>query len=152
MGNWLKLTEVQVLSAQGSSEPNRHLFWPSGCWVAFGVCACMLSHVQLFGTAIDCSPPGFSLSLGFSRQDCWSRLPCSPPGELSNSRVEPMSPMAPAYYWVMWLTYPNSAQGYLHFLVPDFHGNKFWKWNVIIFVCHYWPLISTWCRPPSTEV
>ena len=28
---------------------------------------------------MDCSPPA-PLSMGFSRQEYWSRLPCSPPG------------------------------------------------------------------------
>ena len=35
------------------------------------------------------------LSMGFSRQEHWSGLPCSPPGDLPNPRIEPASPMAP---------------------------------------------------------
>ena len=31
------------------------------------------------------------LSMGFSRQEYWSVLPCSPPGDLSNPGIEPMS-------------------------------------------------------------
>ena len=34
--------------------------------------------------------------MGFSRQEYWSGLPCPPPGELPNPRIEPMSPAAPA--------------------------------------------------------
>ena len=35
------------------------------------------------------------LSMGFSRQEYWSGLPCPPPGDLSNPRIEPMSPVSP---------------------------------------------------------
>ena len=32
------------------------------------------------------------LSMGFPRQECWSGLPFPSPGNLSNPRIEPMSP------------------------------------------------------------
>ena len=38
-------------------------------------------------------PPGFSM--GFPRQEYWSRLPCPPLGDLPNPRIEPASPKAP---------------------------------------------------------
>ena len=55
--------------------------------------ACMLSrfiHVQLFVTLWTeaCHSP---LSMGFSRQECWSGVPGPPPGDLSDSRIEPTS-------------------------------------------------------------
>ena len=36
------------------------------------------------------------LSVGFSRQEYWSRLPFSPPEDLSDPGMEPVSPAAPA--------------------------------------------------------
>ena len=36
------------------------------------------------------------LSLGFSRQECWSGLPYSPPGDPPDPGIEPTSPMSPA--------------------------------------------------------
>ena len=36
------------------------------------------------------------LSLGFSRQEYWSGLPCPSPGNLPNPRVEPEFLMSPA--------------------------------------------------------
>ena len=36
------------------------------------------------------------LSIGFSRQKCWSELPCPPPGDLPNPGTEPVSFMSPA--------------------------------------------------------
>ena len=32
----------------------------------------------------------------FSRQECWSGLPCPPPGDLPDPGVEPVTPMSPA--------------------------------------------------------
>ena len=32
------------------------------------------------------------LSMGFSRQEKWSGLPCPSPGDLSNPEIKPMSP------------------------------------------------------------
>ena len=51
----------------------------------------LLSHVQLFVTpwTVACQAP---LSMGFSRQEYWSGLPCPPPGDLPDPEVEPTSP------------------------------------------------------------
>ena len=38
---------------------------------------------------IACQAP---LSMGFSRQEYWSGLPCPPPGDLPNPGIEPRSP------------------------------------------------------------
>ena len=45
---------------------------------------------------MDCSPPG-PLSMGFSRQEYWSGLPCTPPGDLPSPGMEPMSPALQAH-------------------------------------------------------
>ena len=42
-----------------------------------------------------CSPPG-SMSMGFSRQEYWSELPCPPPGDLTDPGIESVSPESPA--------------------------------------------------------
>ena len=36
------------------------------------------------------------LSMGFSRQECWSGFPLPLPGDLHAPGIEPMSPVAPA--------------------------------------------------------
>ena len=36
------------------------------------------------------------LSMGFSRQEYWSGLPCPPPGDLPDPGIKPISPAAPA--------------------------------------------------------
>ena len=35
------------------------------------------------------------LSMGFSRQEYWSGLPCPPPGDLSDPGIKPASPASP---------------------------------------------------------
>ena len=62
------------------------------------VCAYTLScfsHVRLFTTlcTIVCQAP---LSMGFSRQEYWSGLPCLPLGDLPNPEVDLSSLMFPA--------------------------------------------------------
>ena len=57
------------------------------------LCCAVLSHVscvQLLVTplTIACQVP---LSMGFSRQEYWSGLPCPPPGDLPNSGIKHMS-------------------------------------------------------------
>ena len=61
----------------------------------YGMCAWLLSHVQLFATlwTVACQAP---LSMGFSRQEYWSGLPFPPPGDLPDLTLEPMSPASSA--------------------------------------------------------
>ena len=35
------------------------------------------------------------LSMGFSREEYWSRLPCPPPGDRPNPGIKPTSPVSP---------------------------------------------------------
>ena len=51
------------------------------------------SYVQLLGTlwTIACQ---VSLSMGFSRQEYWSGLPCPPPGDLSDPGIKLASLMS----------------------------------------------------------
>ena len=51
----------------------------------------LLQRVRLFATAwtIGHQAP---LSMGFSKQEYWSRLPCPPPGHLPDPGIEPRSP------------------------------------------------------------
>ena len=53
----------------------------------------MLGHVQLLVTLLTVAHQA-PLSMGFSRQEYWSGLPCLPPGGLPNSGTAPVSPMS----------------------------------------------------------
>ena len=54
-------------------------------------CVCALSHVRLFVTlwTVTCQAP---LSMGFFRQEYWSRLPFPTLGDLPDPETEPKSP------------------------------------------------------------
>ena len=58
---------------------------------------CMLSrfsHVWLFATPWTVARQ--ALSMGFSRQEYWSGLPCPPPGDLPDPGIKPASLMSPS--------------------------------------------------------
>ena len=59
------------------------------------VCVCVLSHVQLFATpwTVAHYTP---LSMGFPRQEYWSRLPFPTPEDLPKPKIEPTSLASPA--------------------------------------------------------
>ena len=57
------------------------------------ICAKLL---QLCLTPCDPLDGQAPLSMGFSRQEYWSGLPCPPPGDLPDPGIEPTSLMSPA--------------------------------------------------------
>ena len=58
-------------------------------------CVSCFSRVWLFVTPWTVAHQA-PLSMGFSRQEYWSGLPCPPPGELPNPGIELLSLMSPA--------------------------------------------------------
>ena len=88
------------------------------------VCLCesaqQLQSCPTLCNPMDCSLPGSSvhgflqskktiahqapLSLGFSRQEYWSGLPCSPPGDLPNAEIETVSLMSPVLAGMFFIT------------------------------------------------
>ena len=63
--------------------------------VSFWNVCCHFSYVWLFATLWNIVPQA-SLSMGFSRQERCSGLPCPPPGDLPNPGTEPESLTSPA--------------------------------------------------------
>ena len=66
---------------------------------------CLLSrfnHVRLFATLWTVA----LLSMGFSRQEYWSGLPCPPPGDLPDPGIELTSPVSPALAGQFFTTVP----------------------------------------------
>ena len=53
----------------------------------------VLSHVQLLGDPIDCSPPGSFME--YSRQEYWPGLLFPTPEDLSNPGIKPTSLESP---------------------------------------------------------
>ena len=54
-----------------------------------------ISHVRLFATPWIVARQA-PLSMGFSRQEYWSGLPCPPPGDLPDLGTEPICLVSPA--------------------------------------------------------
>ena len=64
--------------------------------------ACVINHsspVQLCVTlsTVACQAP---MSMGFSRQEYWSGLPCPPPGDLPNPGIKPVSLQFSSVQWL----------------------------------------------------
>ena len=53
------------------------------------------------------------LSMGFSRQEHWSGLPCPSPGTLSDPGIEPVSPASPGIADEFFTTEPLEKPSYL---------------------------------------
>ena len=69
---------------------------------------CLLScfnYVQLFVTLWPVACQAL-LSMEFSRQEHWSRLPFSTPGNFPNPGIEPTSPVSPALAGEFFTTVP----------------------------------------------
>ena len=61
-------------------------------WTALPMCVLShYSHVQLFVTPWTVAHQA-PLTMGFSRQEYWSGLPCPPPGDLPDPGIQPVSP------------------------------------------------------------
>ena len=65
----------------------------------------LLDCVQFFATLWNgaCKAP---LSMGFSRQEYWSELPCPPPGDLPNPGITAASLASPALAGGFWSLVP----------------------------------------------
>ena len=70
----------------------------------------LFSHLQLLVTqlTVACQAP---LSMGFSRQEYWSGLPC-PPGDLPDPRIKPVSLMSPTLVGGFFFTSTTSEAQY----------------------------------------
>ena len=94
--------------AFGGARPGRHLDLKllasrteteqNFCCFKTPVCAQSLQSCPTLSSTMDCSLPGSSapLSMGFSRQEYWSGLPCPPPGDLPVPGIKPTSCVTPA--------------------------------------------------------
>ena len=74
--------------------PRPQISQPSWLSIHYTFTICVLSH---FSRVRLCATPWTlahqaPLSMGFSRQEHWSGLPCPPPGDLPNPGIQPTSP------------------------------------------------------------
>ena len=85
---------VCVLIRQLLIDWIRIYLWEKQTALGFNMPACVLSHfrcVQLYATLSTVARQA-PLSMWFSRQEYWSRLPCPSPGDLPDPGFEPRSP------------------------------------------------------------
>ena len=106
--------------------------------------ACMLSpfsHVRLFVTLWTVAHQAL-LSVGFSRQEYWSGLPCPPPGDLPNPGIELVSLMSSALAGRFFTTRANwevPCSRYQYFI------SVLWDKFSITWMYHFvYPFISWW--------
>ena len=72
------------------------------------MCVCVraksLQSCAILCNLFDCKAHQAPLSMVFSRQECWSKLPCPPPGDRPNPGKEPMSFRSPALAGMFFTT------------------------------------------------
>ena len=64
---------------------------------------------------MDCVACQAPLSLGLSRQEYWSRLPCPPPGDPPDPGIECASPMTPRTAGGFFTAEPAGKANVTHF-------------------------------------
>ena len=60
------------------------------------LCTKLLPSCRTLSNPMDCVAHQAPLSMGFSKQEYWSGLPCPPPGDLPNPGIKPESLTSPA--------------------------------------------------------
>ena len=69
---------------------------PTSAGLVSSVCACSVASRVLFFATHWTAALQVPLSMGSSRQEHWSGLPCPPPGDLPGPGSKPVSPISPA--------------------------------------------------------
>ena len=105
-------TDLKILCSNYSSFPplTTTIFF-----FFFTVSMCVLScfsHVQLCAMLWTAACQA-SQSIGFCRQECWSGLTCSPPGDLPDPRIEPPS-LTSNLHWQVGSLPPLPPKNFLH--------------------------------------
>ena len=106
------------------------------------MCAQWLSCLRLFETPWTVAHQA-TLSMGFSRQEYWSGLPCPPPRDLPNPGTEPTPPASPALVGRFFTTSTTwevlalgqitcQASGYLNVCVCVWGGGGGWGQTLVL--------------------
>ena len=86
------LSVFTLLASLGTGRMCNSIQHTSSCQLQFSSVQ-SLSHIRLFTTPWIVAHQA-PLSVGFSRQEYWSKLPCPPPGDLPDPGIEPTSLMS----------------------------------------------------------
>ena len=102
-------------------------------WVRMHMTVCVLScfsRVRLFVTLWTVAHQA-PLSMGFSRQEHWSVLPCPPPRDLPNPGIEPFFLMSPALAGGYFTTSTTREDWTVHKHLHYFFSFIFISWRLI---------------------
>ena len=91
LSDWTELNWTELNWMQLSESPHKGCSRPIMCACALSCFSCFRLLATLWTVA--CQAP---LSLGSSRQEYWSGLPCPPPGDLPDPGTELEPPKSPA--------------------------------------------------------
>ena len=76
-------------------------------------CAKSLQSCSILCNPMDCSPPDFSVH-GFSKQEYWSVLPCSPPGGIASTQESNLHLMSLVLTGIFFTTSTTWEVQYIH--------------------------------------
>ena len=82
-----------------------------------------LSRVRLFVTSWTVAYQA-PLSMGFSRQEYWSGLPCPSPGDLPDPGIEPRVSHIVGRHFTVWATREVQKRPYFHFFAMWAHSKQ----------------------------
>ena len=87
----------------------------------FYMCCCLVTELSdSFATSWTVASLAL-LSMEFSRQEHWNRLPFPSPGDLPNPGIEPVSPMSPALAGKFFTTEPPGKPIMYMYMCTDTH-------------------------------
>ena len=94
-----------------TSTKSSNLVNPYGNYLTIFFLGCVracwhFGHVRLFVTLWNLAHQA-PLSMGFSRQEYWSGLPCPPPGDLLDPGIEPRSLESPTLVGSLSIVWPS---------------------------------------------
>ena len=118
--NYVENTHHKALFLELRYDSQQRQMEPLPLCVLLWMCG-MLSRVQLLETLWTVARQA-SLSMGFSRQEYWSRLPCPTPGDLSDPGIKPVSLVSHALAGWFFTTLPPVSCLYVH-------GTKWKPWE-----------------------
>ena len=82
--------QADSLLSEPPGEPNIFIYTHMYIYIYSYICACVCSVASIMSDSL--RPHQAPLSMGFSRQEYWSELPCCSPRDLPNPGIKPRSP------------------------------------------------------------
>ena len=124
-----------------SIDSNYHKPWRAGNIANNPICMCtkVLQSCPTFCNPMDYSPQA-PLSMGLSKQEYWSGLPCPPPGDIPDPGIEPLSQASPALAGRFFTTSTTceAQQPCIYIHSRKRHFVKFGDRGVLSFLSHHW--------------